>query len=97
MKLKEYIDKYCVKQAVLARRAKVCQQTLIRAIRGEYITYRTASKISKATNGEVTPFMILASAISIDDHGDATDEKKKEKKTAKTKKSKLSIPAKSDD
>ena len=59
MKLKEYIDKYGVKQTILARRAKICQQTLMRAIRGEYITYRTASKISKATEEQVTAFEIL--------------------------------------
>jgi len=85
MKLKEYIDKYGVKQAVLARRAKVCQQTLIRAIRGEHMTYKTATKISQATNGEVSAFEIIDSTFVPDDHHNASEEQKKKKKARETK------------
>ncbi len=99
MKLKEYIDKYAVKQAVLSRRAKVCQQTLMRAIRGEYITYRTALKISKATEGQVSAFEILndpekSSTTDTDENRDTTHKKQHEKKTRNTKQSKLGIPTK---
>lgn len=85
MRLKEYIDKYGVKQTILARRAKICQQTLIRAIRGGFITYRTASKISKATDGQVSAFDILDSCVGVDDHCNAPEEQKKEKKARETK------------
>lgn len=59
MNLKEYIDKHGVKQTALARRAKVCQHTIMRALRGEYLTYKSASKIANATNGEVSVMEIL--------------------------------------
>ncbi len=85
MKLKEYIDKYGMKQSILARRSGISENTLIRAIRGEYIRLSTAAKIAKATENEVTVYDICSTVLCIDENSDKPKKKKDKEKTRKTK------------